>query len=194
MTYIISDCYPDCARTCASDWVHDCAPTYDSDCAPWFGLCLWFALVCASDSAPDCAMACVSDCAPDCAMACASDCAHDFAMGCASDCAPDCALACDSDCAPDCAMACASDCAPDFAITEICAELLLARWAPHFDYNSPAGNFWVVAGSNDPWRCGLASPDMGSWINSAGVLPHFAEYDPSLEALEGGRTVRQWIT
>ena len=79
-------------------------------------------------------------------------------------------------------------------ITEICAELLLARWAPHFDYNSPAGNFWVVAGSNDPWRCGLASPSMGSWINSAGVLPHFAEDDPSLEALEGGRTVRQWIT
>ena len=79
-------------------------------------------------------------------------------------------------------------------ITEICAELLLARWAPHFDYNSPAGYFWVVAGSNDPWRCGLASPSMGSWINSAGVLPHFAEDDPSLEALEGGRTVRQWIT
>ena len=79
-------------------------------------------------------------------------------------------------------------------ITEICAELLLARWSPHFDYNSPAGNFWVVAGSNDPWRCGLASPSMGSWINSAGVLLHFAEDDPSLEALEGGRTVRQWIT
>ena len=79
-------------------------------------------------------------------------------------------------------------------ITEICAELLLARWAPHFDYNSPAGNFWVVAGSDDPWRCGLASPSMGSWINSAGVLPHFAEDDPSLEALEGDRTVRQWIT
>ena len=80
------------------------------------------------------------------------------------------------------------------AITEICAELLLARWAPHFDYNRPAGNFWVVAGSNDPWRCGLASPSMGSWINSAGVLPNFAEDDPSLKALEGGRTVRQWIT
>ena len=79
-------------------------------------------------------------------------------------------------------------------ITEICAELLLARWAPHFDYNSPAGNFWVVAGSNDPWRCALANPSMGSWINSAGVLPHFAEDDPSVEALEGGRTVRQWIT
>ena len=79
-------------------------------------------------------------------------------------------------------------------ITEICAELLLARWAQHFDYNSPAGNFWVVAGSNDPWRCALANPSMGSWINSAGVLPHFAEDDPSVEALEGGRTVRQWIT
>ena len=81
-----------------------------------------------------------------------------------------------------------------FNITEICAELLLTRWAPNFDYNSPAGNFWVVAGSNDPWRCVLASPSMGSCINSAGVLPHFAEDDPSLEALEGDRTVRQWIT
>ena len=79
-------------------------------------------------------------------------------------------------------------------ITENCAELLLARWAPHFDYNSPAGNLGAVAGTNDPWRCGLASPSMGSWINSAGVLPHFAEHDPSAEALEGDRPVRQWIT
>ena len=79
-------------------------------------------------------------------------------------------------------------------ITEICAETLLARWAPHFDYNSPAGDLWPVAGSNDPWRCGLASPSIGSWINSAGVRPHFAEDDPSPEALEGDRLVRQWIT
>ena len=81
-----------------------------------------------------------------------------------------------------------------FIITEICAELLLARWAPHFDYNSPAGNLGSVAWSNDPWRCRLAGPSMGSWINSAGVLPHFAEDDPSPEALEGDRLVRQWIT
>ena len=75
-----------------------------------------------------------------------------------------------------------------------CAELLLARWAPHFDYDSPEGNCWVVAGNNDPWRCRLASPSLGSWINSTGVLPHFAEDDPSPETLEGDRLVRQWIT
>ena len=83
-------------------------------------------------------------------------------------------------------------------ITEICAELLLARWVPHFDYNSstggPAGNLGAVAGSSDPWRCGLASPSMGSRINSAGVLPHFAEDDPPVGAFEWDRSVSQWMT
>ena len=55
-------------------------------------------------------------------------------------------------------------------ITEICAELLLVRLVPDFEYYSPAGNLGAVAGSSDPWRCGLASPSMGSWINSAGVF------------------------
>ena len=29
-------------------------------------------------------------------------------------------------------------------ITKICAEPLLARWVPHFDYNSPAGNLGAM--------------------------------------------------
>ena len=70
----------------------------------------------------------------------------------------------------------------NWSITEICAELLLGWWAPHFDYNSPVGNLGAVAGSNDPRRCGLAS----SWINSVGFLPHFAEDNPSPEARKGG--------
>ena len=83
-------------------------------------------------------------------------------------------------------------------ITEICAEPLLARWAPHFDHISstegPAGNLGAVAGNSDPWRCGLATPSMGSWINSAGVLPHFTEDDPPPEAFERGRLVSRWTT
>ena len=70
-------------------------------------------------------------------------------------------------------------------ITEICAELMLARWTPNFDYN-PAGNLGGVAGSNDPWRCGLASPSMGSWINSVGVLPHFCGRGPLSRSSGGG--------
>ena len=70
-------------------------------------------------------------------------------------------------------------------ITEICAELMLARWTPNFDYN-PAGNLGGVAGSNDPWRCGLASPSMGSWINSVGVLPHFCGRGPLSRSSAGG--------
>ena len=77
----------------------------------------------------------------------------------------------------------------NWSITKICAGLLLGRWAPHFDYNSLVGNLRAMAGSNDRWRCGLASPSMGSWINSVGVLLHFAEDNSSPEAWEGGRLV-----
>ena len=64
-------------------------------------------------------------------------------------------------------------------IMEICAELL---WQDEHHIltiiTHPAGNLGVVAGSNDPWSCGLASPSMGSWINSLGVLPHFCGRRP----------------
>ena len=43
-------------------------------------------------------------------------------------------------------------------------------------------------------RLGLASPSMGFRINSAGVLPHFAEDDPPVGAFERDRSVSQWIT
>ena len=58
----------------------------------------------------------------------------------------------------------------------------------------PAGNLEAVAGSSDPWRCGLANPSMGSRINSAEILPHFAEDDPPVGAFERDRSVYQWIT
>ena len=37
----------------------------------------------------------------------------------------------------------------------------------HILTNSSAGNLGAVAGNSDPWRCGLASSSLGSWINSA---------------------------
>ena len=43
-----------------------------------------------------------------------------------------------------------------------------------------------MAGSNDPWRRGLASPSMGSWINSVGVLPHFCGKRPLSRSSGGG--------
>ena len=67
-----------------------------------------------------------------------------------------------------------------------------------FYYNSPTeglvGNLGAVAVSSDPWICGMASPNMGSWINSAGVLPHFQEDDPLQELLEWYGQVGKWIS
>ena len=57
-----------------------------------------------------------------------------------------------------------------------------------------AENLGAVVGHNNPWRCGIASPSMGSWINSAGVLSHFEEDDYPPGALEWDCHVGQWIT
>ena len=51
---------------------------------------------------------------------------------------------------------------------KLVAKILATKFGfvPAQTDNSPAGNLGVVVGSNDPWSCRLASPSMGSWINS----------------------------